>query len=125
MLETGYWSPRIGVPGLQSPRKAFGNGLSTVAWCSRPLLPSAPAGPCRSEESPQELERVLLSQWGHRRGSEPTCPRARKPVTHCCVEMRVAETAFEDRHFFGSGGGGGGDGVSYRNAVPLTPLLIL
>lgn len=64
VFETGYQSPRRRVRGLQSPRKAFGNGLSTVAWCPRPLLPSAPAGPCLSEESPQELERVSLSQWG-------------------------------------------------------------
>lgn len=40
-----------------------------------------------------------------RRRSKPTCPRARNPVTHCSVEMCVAETAFEDRHFFGIGGG--------------------
>lgn len=111
VFETGYQSPRRRVRGLQSPRKAFGNGLSTVAWCPRPLLPSAwMLGEALSwalllwGESTGAGE-GLAQPVGTRRRSKPTCPRARKPVTHCSVEMCVAETAFEDRHFFGVGGG--------------------
>lgn len=112
-----------GTGTAESPQKNFRSGLSTVELCFRPLLPSAPAGLCCSDESLQEPERVLLCQWGHERGSKPMYSRARKSVTHCYIERHVAETASEDRHFFGIGGRGV-PGVSYRNEVPLTLFLI-
>lgn len=93
-------SLREGNGTAESPRKNFRSGLSTEVALLALCPPQRPWG-----ESLQEPQRVLLCQWGHETGSEPTYSRARKPVTHCCVEIHLAETAVDDRHFFGILGG--------------------